>query len=168
MKNVKKIFATLAAMLMVMGTCITTFAAEKEIIVYEEAIPSFDVKLPQNTDDNGEYVRFSNSLKRIGSDGTFSFSFSMAMDSSTFTPANSTINVYAKATSSSETQKTFSILLYRWDDDQLVGKAKTFTANDVEQYCTWSGLDTNTKYYLYFSKPSGGKITGTGYIKSIK
>lgn len=33
MKNVKKIFATLAAMLMVMGTCITTFAAEKEIIV---------------------------------------------------------------------------------------------------------------------------------------
>lgn len=39
MKNVRKFFATLAAMLMIMGTCITTFAAEKEMITACENVP---------------------------------------------------------------------------------------------------------------------------------
>lgn len=101
----------------------------------------------------------------MGSDGSFSFSYNFTMSSDLFKPKNSSITVYSTATSSTS-DKEYDILLYKFSDDKKVGSTAVYTANGTTQKFTWTGLDTNTTYYLYFSKPlsNGGKITGSGRI----
>lgn len=129
------------------------------------------MNLDENTDDSSEYFRFANPNSRIDSNGNFTFSFKWEMDSSYFKPKNSSITVYAKATSSTSNEKYY-ITLYKYNssgDDTKVKRIK-YTANGTNQSYTFTGLNTSSSYYLRFTKPltSSAKITGSGRIASIK
>ena len=102
------------------------------------------------------------------SDGSFSFSYSWSMQSQLFKPASSSIKVYARATSTSS-DKSYSIWLYKSGEDEPVQKVN-YTANGKEQYYQFTGLNTNSYYYLYFTKSllNDGKVTGSGSIDHIQ
>ncbi len=127
-----------------------------------------DYYLPTNTDSSSEYFCFNEEGQRINSDGSFTFSFSWALQSSYFKPANSTIRIYATATSDTN-NKTYYINLYK-DGESNPVKTVKYTANGVSQYADFSGLDTNSYYYMYFRIPlnSTATITGSGQINYIQ
>lgn len=130
-----------------------------------------DINLPENTDDTHEYWEFTGSNMRMGSDGSFTFSYQWAMQSDDFKPASSSITVYATATSSSSDQ-AYYIALYKknasGNDTQI--KDIKYTANGKTQSYTFKELSTDSTYYLYFTKPltSTAKITGSGRIETIQ
>ena len=90
------------------------------------------------------------------------------MYSQYFKPKASSIKVYMKATSSTSDKKYY-INLYKDGSDSSLGSV-TYTADGTSQYYEFTGLDTNSSYYLYFSKPlfSNATITGTGHINHIQ
>ena len=127
-----------------------------------------DYYLPANTDSSSQYFYFNEEGQRINSDGSFTFSFSWALQSSYFRPANSTIRIYATATSDTN-DKTYYINLYK-DGESNPVKTVKYTANGVSQYADFTGLDTNSYYYMYFRIPltSSATITGSGQINYIQ
>jgi hypothetical protein len=86
-----------------------------------------DYYLPENTDDLSQYFKFGGMGQRIDSNGYFTFSFAYSLNSSSFRPVDTTIRVYASATSSTN-NKTYYISLYKSGQNSLVKKA-AFTAN---------------------------------------
>lgn len=171
----KKIMKSILALTMVAAfifgvTNTSVYASnEKE---YDDTATVCDMELGENTDNSGECFRFiTNPNSRMESDGSFTFSYSWKMQSDYFKPANSSIKVYATATSSTS-NKTYYISLYKYNssgDDKLVDKIK-YTADGTSQYYQFTGLSTSSEYYLYFTLPltSSAQITGTGKVVSIK
>jgi len=106
--------------------------------------------------------------QRIDSNGYFTFSFAYSLNSSSFRPVDTTIRVYASATSSTN-NKTYYISLYKSGQNSLVKKA-TFTANGGSQYYDFTGLSTSLSYYLKFTKSSSSTttITGSGQVEYIQ
>ena len=149
---------------MLMGMGITTTAQE----IYKEAERCDDIVLPENKDDKGEYFRFDTSKQRMDKNGNFSFSYENTMTSDLFKPKDSSITIYATATTNT-TKKGYSIGVYRYSDDKLMGSFVKYTADGGNWKHTWTGLNTNETYYLYFSQDSGvGKVTGSGKINYIQ
>lgn len=90
------------------------------------------------------------------------------MTSDTFKPKDSSITIYATATTNT-VKNIYFIGVYRYSDDALMGSFIKYTADGGNWKHTWTGLDTNEKYYLYFSQDLGvGKVTGSGKIKYIQ
>lgn len=165
----KRMLSVVLVLAMLFTTNLTAFASEK--VEYDDVAVASDVNLDENTDDSSEYFRFANPNSRIDSNGNFTFSFKWKLESSYFKPANSSITVYAKATSSTSNEKYY-ISLYKYNssgDDTLVKKIK-YTANGTNQSYKFTGLSTSKSYRLIFSKPftSNSTITGSGRIASIK
>lgn len=165
----KKLLSVMLVFTMLLATRLTAFAAEEEN--YDDVARKCNVDLEENTDDTKEYFIFENLNMRLDSNGKFTFSFKREMSSGYFKPAGSSITVYAKATSSTDNE-TYYIGVYKYnssDDDTLIKRIK-YTANGDNQSYTFTGLNTSSSYYLYFTKPltSSATITGSGRIASIK
>ena len=164
MKRWKKMLSLLMVLSMLVGMEMTVSAQEN----YEEAERCDDIELPENKNNEGEYFKLDNSDKRIDQDGNFSFSYENTMTSDTFKPKDSSITIYATATTNT-VKNTYFIGVYRYSDDALMGSFIKYTADGGNWKHTWTGLDTNEKYYLYFSQDLGvGKVTGSGKIKYIQ
>lgn len=167
MKKLKSkiVIVLMAAVVMIFSASSPVFAAENDA-EYDVAIKC-DYELPENSDSSSEYFRFENPLQRMDSNGNFIFSFSWAMYSDYFKPKNSSITVYVTATSTSN--KNYAIYLHEVSSDKQIGGAD-FVADGNEQSCTFTGLDTDSYYYLSFTKPifSDATITGSGRICYIK
>ena len=139
--------------------------------VYDVAVDC-DYELPENNmdiDPSIQYFAFNGAQgNRINGDGSFTFQFSNEMPSTSFKPADTSIRVYATATSSTN-NKTYYIGLYETGQTTPI-KVVTYTANGNSQYGEFTGLSTNTYYHLYFSKPiySAATITGSGQINYIQ
>ena len=102
----------------------------------------------------------------MSSDGSFTFSYSWAMESDRFKPADTSIKITATATSTGD-NKSYNIILYTADGTHI--KTVTYTADGTPYSYTFTGLSTSTKYYLKFTKPLGNTtITGSGKISSIQ
>ena len=127
-----------------------------------------EIELPLNTDSSCQYFQFENDGQRMDSQGNFTFSFSWAMQSTSFKPFATTITIRATATSSNN-NKTYYIGVKEVATGNSLGYA-TYTANGQQQDFQFSGLDLNTSYYLYFSKPilSNATITGSGRVMNIQ
>lgn len=167
----KKILSVLLVLGVILSTNTTSLAADVDLP--DDYAQKCDIYLPANNDDSHEYFEFTNPNARINSDGSFTFSFQREMSSSNFTPASSSITVYASATSSTS-NKTYYISLWKYStgsasDDTQIASIK-YTADGSTQKYTFTGLSTSSRYYLYFSKPltSSATITGSGRIESIK
>ena len=165
----KRMLSVVLVLAMLFTTNLTAFASEK--VEYDDVAVASDMNLDENTDDSSEYFRFANPNSRIDSNGNFTFSFKREMDSSYFKPKNSSITVYAKATSSTS-NKNYYIALYKYNspgDDIMIKRIK-YTANGNNQSYTFTGLSTSSDYCLRFTKPltSSATITGSGRIASIK
>lgn len=104
--------------------------------------------------------------ERIDSNGYFTFSFGYAMSSSLFRPTSSTITIYISATSTNSNQD-YTVSVYKEDDSFVC--SQPLKANGNAQSFQVSGLNTSSRYYLYFSKPitSGNVISGSGHISNI-
>lgn len=167
MRKFRRLMCFIMATVMVLGTSMTVFAADIEEH-YDGVAIECDYELPENTDDSSEYFSFINLNQRMDSNGYFTFSYSWAMSSDYFKPASSSIRVYMSATSSTSNQ-TYYINLYKSGSDSSLGSVK-LTANGNSQYYDFTGLDTNSYYYLSFSKPllSNATITGSGHINYIQ
>lgn len=167
MKKFKSLICFIMATVMMLGTSMSVFAADVEE-QYDGVAIECDYELPENVDDSSEYFCFMSPHQRMDSNGYFTFSYSWAMESDLFKPASSSIRLYMTATSSTSNQ-TYYINLYKVGSDSSLGTVR-FTANGNSQYYDFSGLDTNSYYYLYFSKPllSNSTITGSGHINYIQ
>lgn len=168
MKLKKRLMALLLIGTTMLSTNLTAFAATTEAA--EGVAIQCNEILPENTDSSTEYFRFTkqNPNARMEDDGSFTFSFSWAMESQVFKPAASSIKVYATATTTSS-DKTYSIYLYKSGEEDPVKKV-SYKANGTSQYYEFTGLDTNSYYYLYFTKSAfnSGTVTGSGRIESIQ
>lgn len=175
MNTFRRIMALIIAAGMVMGMNCTAFADGREIVedtsskttsygVAEEC----DYYIPKNIDDSSQYFRFESMGQRMDSNGYFTFSFSHSLKSSSFRPAQSTICVYASATSSTS-NKTYYISLYKSGQSNAISTI-TYTANGTTEYHYFTGLSTSTSYYLKFTLPilSNATITGSGRVATIQ
>ena len=124
--------------------------------------------MPINNDSSEQYFRFVDENNRMDSNGYFTFSFSWAMESTSFYPFASSITVVAAATSSNNNQ-TYYIGVKEVATGNSVG-VHQYTANGSSYSSVFSGLDVNKSYKLYFSKPilSNATITGSGQVKNIQ
>ena len=165
MNTLRRIMALVMAVGMVMGMSCTAFAESREM---EKGLSFYQYYLPENTDDLSQYFKFGGMGQRIDSNGYFTFSFAYSLNSSSFRPVDTTIRVYASATSSTN-NKTYYISLYKSGQNSLVKKA-TFTANGGSQYYDFTGLSTSLSYYLKFTKSSSSTttITGSGQVEYIQ
>ena len=169
MKKLTSLLCFMMVTILMFGTSTPVLAAEViDSIDRHIATEECEYEPLDNTNDSFDYSSFLIMNRRIDNKGYFTFSYSWAMYSEYFKPASSSIKVYMKATSSNS-DKTYYINLYKMDSDSSLGSV-TYTANGKSQYYEFTGLDTNSSYYLYFSKPlfSNATITGTGHIKNIK
>lgn len=175
MNTLRRIMALVIAVGMVMGMSCTAFAESREMekgLSSESASYGVSTEcnyyLPENTDDLSQYFKFGGMGQRIDSNGYFTFSFAYSLNSSSFRPVDTTIRVYASATSSTN-NKTYYISLYKSGQNSLVKKA-TFTANGGSQYYDFTGLSTSLSYYLKFTKSSSSTttITGSGQVEYIQ
>jgi hypothetical protein len=170
MKKSVRVFSMFMVAIMTLSIGFNVFAAEldKGSGMKMGVAKECSYYLPQNSESSSEYFRFSNLFTRMNSNGSFTFSFMREMDSDSFKPKNSTMRVYATATSSNSNQ-TYYISLFKSSDNSLV-QSVTYTANGNSQYYDFTGLSTSTRYYLHFSKPisSTATITGSGQINSIQ
>lgn len=166
MKKLRSLLCFVMATILMLGSSITVFAADDRV-QYATATEC-EYELPENTDNSSDYFNFVNLKKRMDSNGYFTFSYSWAMYSQHFKPKASSIKVYMKATSSASDKKYY-INLYKDGSDSSLGSV-TYTADGTSQYYKFTALDTNSSYYLYFSKPlfSNATITGTGHINHIQ
>ena len=169
MKRVIRVMSMVMVAIMTLSIGINAKAVESRVNFEKkmDVAKECDYYLRKNNDSSSEYFRFS-PLTRMSSSGNFSFSYKREMDSDSFKPTDSTMRVYATATSSTNNQ-TYYISLFKSSDDSLV-KSVTYTANGSSQYYDFTGLSTSTSYYLHFSKPlsSSATITGSGQINSIQ
>ena len=159
--------ALMTIIMLVLSMNTSVFAAESDA-EYDDVAISCDYELPENNDSSSEYFRFDNPNQRMDANGNFSFSYKMIMYSDTFTPASSSIKVYATAKSSTS-DKTYYIMLYKYEDDTFI-KSVSYKADGTSQVYEFTDLDTSKDYYLAFSKPlsSSATITGSGRIEYIK
>lgn len=143
-------------------------AAEVTPTTIDIAIPT-DEYLEPNYDDSHEYFQFNESLQRLDSNGDFTFSFKDRMTSDYFYPTSSTITVTVNAKSNNSEGKSFSVYVCKASDDSRV-KGASYTANETSQKGTFSRLDTNTIYYLEFTRPffQNATISGSGKVTPIK
>ncbi len=83
-KKFKKILLTIiiATLCIVSESGISVFASDVEH--YDDIATECDINLPENTDDTHEYWEFTGSNMRMGSDGSFTFSYQRSMQSCTF------------------------------------------------------------------------------------
>lgn len=106
--------------------------------------------MPINEDSSCQYFLFVDDGQKMDGNGNFTFSFSWAMESTSFKPAGSSIDVYAAATSSNS-DTTYYIGVKEVGGSSL--GYYSYTANGSQQYGGFSGLNPNKWYVLYFSKP---------------
>lgn len=179
MKRVRKVFAAVLSVLII-TFCYSNFAFAAEqnapaLINPDDSLGPWlgyatecenEIDIPINTDASNQYFIFVDEGQKIDAYGNFTFSFSWAMESSSFKSSKTTLRVYATATSSNSNQ-TYYIGVKELGGNS-VGYA-TYTANGVLGYADFP-VNTYTTYVLYFSKPllSNATITGSGYLDHIQ
>lgn len=180
MGKIKKTFsAILSATVLCLCLGNSAYAAETEQLgnsISDEELGPFlgaatecdaECDLPINNDSSSQFFAFVDDGQKMDANGNFIFSFSWAMESTSFRPSASSIDVYATATTSNN-NKTYYIGLKEVGGSSL--GYHSYTANGTQQQGSFSGLDSNKWYVLYFSKPatSSATITGSGHVDYIR
>lgn len=145
----------LAAMMAVSFSAVSVSAEDKY---------TTENNIPLETQNEDNYFRFiEDGKERIDRAGNFVFDITSGINSTRFYVTNTTVQVLINATADVEDQYV-SVFIWDADNDEMAG-FHTYPCDGSDHIKNFSGLDTNTKYYLKISNISKAtRITGSGRI----
>lgn len=119
----------------------------------------------ENITNGTEYITFreSNPDARIDEDGFFEFAVNNVLYSAVpFGVSSSSVTIVV--TTYNNSGDSFKVTLEK--DEGIWQKTKTFYATGRAQSQTYTGLDTNARYWLVISNDSDEQVSGYGHISN--
>ncbi len=148
--------------IMLIAGALVFFNCKYQVYAYSNEIQQSSRDYFYFVNDNGQ---------KMNSNGSFVFSYGYTMTSDYFRPTSSSISMMIRANSSSTSDTTYNVSVYKKGpngNDTLV-KTVSLNANGQYQYVNISGVTAGASYYLQFSKPlfSSASFSGDGQLYGV-